>query len=307
MNEPEQKAVLAVCILAAFADGSQSDLERDEIKRIADGFAAQNPNLAATYQEVLLKKVSLADIARQISSKELRSLAYEMAVCVCHADGVLTDDETAFLSSLRNALQLESAPAAFHEQAATIAATPLESMSAGALLPNEEAELDRSILNYAILTGALEIMPYSLATMAIIPLQMKMVYGIGKRYGFALSRGHIKDLLATLGVGLTSQVMESCARKIVGGLFGGLGGGLLGGLASQATGSAVSFASTYALGQVAKQYYAGGRSLTGAQLKQVFASLLSEGKSLQSNYAGDIAQKARSIGVADLVPLGKAF
>ncbi|MCK7498350.1 MAG: hypothetical protein MZW92_52755 [Comamonadaceae bacterium] len=53
------------------------------------------------------------------------------------------------------------------------------------------------ILNYAILNGALELLPDSLASMAIIPLQMKMVYRIGKSYGYELDRGHVKDFLAT--------------------------------------------------------------------------------------------------------------
>ena len=47
-----------------------------------------------------------------------------------------------------------------------------------------EVELDRMILNTAILNGALEIMPHTLATMAIIPVQMRMVYQIGKRQGY---------------------------------------------------------------------------------------------------------------------------
>ncbi len=34
---------------------------------------------------------------------------------------------------------------------------------------------------------------------------MKMVYRIGKSYGFDLDRGHIKDFLATAGVGMASQ------------------------------------------------------------------------------------------------------
>ncbi len=308
MNEQEQRAVLAVCILAAFADGSQSDVERDEISRIAEGFAAQNPYLTGTYQDVLLKRIGLADVAQQITSSELRSLAYEMAVSVCHADGTLSEDEKRFLASLRTALQLRPEPQAeFHEQAAKLAVAPLEPPPAGTLVPAQEVEVDRSILNYAILNGALEIMPYSLATMAIIPLQMKMVYSIGKRYGFELDRGHIKEFLAAVGIGLTSQVVESWGRKIVGGLFGALGGGLLGGLAGQAAGSAVSFASTYALGHVAKQYYASGRTLTGAQLKQTFSSLLTEGKSLQGNYAADIAQRSQTINVSELLPASRGF
>ena len=37
-----------------------------------------------------------------------------------------------------------------------------------------EAELDKSILNYSILNGALELLPQSWASVAIIPLQVKM-------------------------------------------------------------------------------------------------------------------------------------
>ena len=130
---------------------------------------------------------------------------------------------------------------------------------------NRDAEVDQMILNAAILNGALEIMPHTLATMAIVPLQMRLVYRIGHAYGYELDRGHIKDFLATVGVGLTSQVFEGFTRQLVGGFARRLTGGFLGGLVGEATGSAVAFASTYALGQVAKKYYASGRSLSAAQ------------------------------------------
>ena len=74
-----------------------------------------------------------------------------------------------------------------------------------------EAELDKSILNYSILNGALELLPQSMASMAIIPLQMKMVYRIGKSYGYELDRGHIKDFLATAGIGMASSRLSSTA------------------------------------------------------------------------------------------------
>jgi len=47
---------------------------------------------------------------------------------------------------------------------------------------------DRMILNCAIVNGALELLPDTLASMAIIPLQMKLVYRIGKSYGYKLDR-----------------------------------------------------------------------------------------------------------------------
>jgi hypothetical protein len=120
-----------------------------------------------------------------------------------------------------------------------------------------------------------------------------------------LDRGHITDFLGTVGIGLTSQVFEGFARHLVGGLARGLAGRLLGGLAGQATGSAFAFATTYALGQVAKQYYAGGRTLSAEQLKQVFSSMLSEAQSLQGRYSHDITTKARQVNVSELLPLVK--
>ncbi len=68
-----------------------------------------------------------------------------------------------------------------------------------------EAELDEAVRGAAILNGALELLPDSLATMAIIPLQMRLVYRIGQSYGYELDQGHVRDFLATAGVGLTSQ------------------------------------------------------------------------------------------------------
>ena len=87
--------------------------------------------------------------------------------------------------------------------------------------------------------------------MAIIPLQMKMVYRIGTSYGAELDQGHIRELLATLGVGLTSQYLEQFGRKLLGGLFGKAAGKMAGRVGRTATGVAFSFATTYALGQVA--------------------------------------------------------
>ena len=146
-------------------------------------------------------------------------------------------------------------------------------------------------------------MPHTLATMAIVPLQMRMVYQIGSRYGYELERGHIKDFLATVGIGLTSQVFEGFTRRLIGGFTRQLAGGLLGGLAGQAAGSAFGFATTYALGQVANRYYASGRTLDAAQLKEVFSSMLQEARSMQSRYSGDIAEKSRQVNVSELLPL----
>ena len=299
----EQQAILGICVLAAFADGQQGSVERERIQRIGSGFASESPDTALVYQQAIEGQLSLATAVSQLQTPSARTLAYEMAVCVCNADGVANDAEKKFLADLQRALQLETTMKNY-EQTAEALVTPAPPMATPPVIHgNRDAELDKMILNAAILNGALEIMPQTLATMAIVPLQMRLVYRIGSAYGYELDRGHVKDFLATVGVGLTSQVLEGFTQQLIGGFARRLTGRFIGGLINQATSSAFAFASTYALGQVARKYYASGRTLNAAQLKEVFSSMLSSGRSLQERYAGDIQQQSQRVNVAELLPL----
>ena len=102
-----------------------------------------------------------------------------------------------------------------------------------------------------------------------------------------------------------SRKLDRKPCMVIGNLSRQIGGGLFGGLAREATGSVFAFGTTYALGQVAKRYYASGRNLDAAQLKEVFTSLVNEGNALQTRYSNDIVQKSRQINVAGLLPLVK--
>ena len=313
MGAQEQQAILTIALFAAFADGNKADAEREEIRRIAEslGNLPNEVNLARLYQDVLLKRIDLSSATAQLTDSAQRQLAYEMAVCVCDADGAMTEAERAFLQSLKGLLKLESTQTAEVErQAEEIADAPLQTSGIEgeivASVPNvSDAELDRSILNYAILNGALELLPQSWASMAIIPLQIKMVYGIGKAHGYELDKAHITEFLATAGVGMTSQYLEQFGRKLIGGLLGQVAGGLGKGLGRAATGVAFSFATTYALGQLAKQHYAGGRQMSGAALKETFQSLLTPARNLQQQYLPQIQQKAQTLDVNSIMAMVK--
>jgi uncharacterized protein (DUF697 family)/tellurite resistance protein len=306
IDPQEQRAIIGLCVLAAFADGTQSENERAQIQQIVKGFSGEGLDATSVYQDVLGGKFSLATAASQLQTPSARALGYEMAVVVCNCDGVANEAEKKFLADLHQALQLKPAATADHQQAAQdLAAEPPNTAAPPIQDANREAELDQMIMNSAILNGALEIMPHTLATMAIVPLQMRLVYRVGHAYGYELERGHIKDFLATVGVGLTSQVFEGFTRQLIGGFASRFAGGMLGGLMGQATGSAFAFASTYAIGQVAKKYYASGRTLTAAQLKDVFSTMLENGRSMQGRYSGDILQRSRQVNLSELLPLAK--
>jgi uncharacterized protein (DUF697 family)/tellurite resistance protein len=304
MNAREQEAVLTIALLAAFADGTD-DREREEIKRIADSLAGEAgaPQLSQLYQSVLLKRVNVAQAAAALTDPAHRQLAYEMAVCVCDADAVASEAEQKFLQELRSALGLDSKQTMpVEREAAALAEAPLPGGSVNQATMSD-AELDKYILNHAIANGAIELLPQSLATMAIIPLQIKLVYRIGQAHGHELDKGHIREFLATAGVGLTSQYVEQFGRKLLGGLLGSVAGGLGRGLGRVGAGAAFSFATTYALGQLAKRYYAGGRQMSTALLQQTYQSLLGQAKQLQGRYSPEIEQQARTLDPGQVIQM----
>ena len=311
MSISQQQSILSIALLAAFADSAQDDRERQEIRRIAESLAGESGDaqLSTLYQDVLLERIDVAKAAAALTDTAHKQLAYEMAVCVCDADGVASPAEQQFLRELREALQLDAGAAtAVVREADALAAAPLAagSPSPAATSSMSDAEMDKYILNHAIVNGAIELLPQSLATMAIIPLQMKLVYRIGQSYGYEMDKGHIKEFLATAGVGLTSQYVEQFGRKLLGGLLGAVAGGLGRGLGRVATGAAFSFATTYALGQLAKRYYAGGRQMSTALLQQTYQSLLDQAKQMQGQFSGQIQQKAQSLDAAQVMNMVKS-
>jgi uncharacterized protein (DUF697 family)/tellurite resistance protein len=306
MNAEHVDAILTIALFAAFADGVKDEREREAVRRIADSLSGESgaPDLARRYQDVLLKRVTLAGVAGSLAADEHRHLAYEMAVCVCDADGRQSDAERRFLSELQGLLGLAAGEAAslsrdadevaeaWVEPATAAAGAPAAARQAGG---SEAAEIDRTVLNYAILAGALELLPQSWASMAIIPLQLKLVHRVGELHGVSLDQGHVKEFLAAAGVGLTSQYLEQFGRKLIGGLLGKVAGKTFGKVGRAATGMAFSFATTYALGQVARRYYAGGRQMSSDMLQQTFQGLLGPAREMQAKYLPQIEQTASGL------------
>jgi tellurite resistance protein/uncharacterized protein (DUF697 family) len=318
MDAAQQQAILTIAMMAAFADGQNDASEREHIRDLAQSLGASSSmDLSRLYQEVLFKRVNLTQISQQLTDPATRQFAYEMAVCVCDADGSTSAAERQFLSELEQALGLAGqASSECTAQADHLAyaaydwsprtTTPTQLSTASTAKPSvDDAALDSSILKASILNGALELLPQTWASVAIIPLQIKLVYNIGQRYGYELDQGHIREFLSTVGVGLTSQYLEQFGRQLIGGLFGKVGGKWGKTIGGAATGMAFSFASTYALGHVAKRYYAGGRTMSAALLKQTFQETLAPAKNLQTQYLPEIQRRASTLNASEIMAMVK--
>lgn len=305
MTTLEKENVALIAVAAAFCDGQQSETERQKIRELLGNL--ELPDAAALVQRVLLQKALLANTTAALQSAESRALAYEMAVCLIEADGHRNEAETKFLATLAGLLELSPTQAEqpLHAaddvaEAAVLPVAAVGGLPAASGKPVATAELEATIRNTAILAGALELLPQSMATLAVLPIQTHLVYRVGKAHGFALDAGHVKEFIGVLGLGLTSQAFEGLARKFLGGLVRRAGGGLAGSLASAATGPAMTYATTYALGQLAHRYYGGGRTLSALQLKETFAQLVGTARTHGERLVPEMRARAGGLNLAQL-------
>jgi uncharacterized protein (DUF697 family) len=295
----EAETILELGLAAAVADGHRDERELARLRDLARSVGIEGNALAEV-------KGLPPDLGSRLASDDARRAAYELALAVCEADGALNQPEERFLAGLRGMLGLsDEAVASLHRDADAIARASAPPAVPPAATADARADLDELILSQAKLTGALELLPQSLATMAIIPLQMRMVYRIGQAHGQTLDGTQVQDLLGTMGIGMAAQVVDGVARKIVGGVFkgvlGGLLGGLTGGVASAASGAATSFATTYALGHAAAQYYAQGRRLSADDLRALFTRLKDEAMRLYPEAQLQVESQARSLDLAQVL------
>ncbi len=295
MNTSDHYPIVTIALMAALADGRQEAPEQSAIAAIAA--RAGLADLEGIRRQIAAGELRVADVAAQLSDDAARRLAYETAAVVINADGVASELEQRFLVELRSSLGLSAeAVAGVDQTAGAIASAPVSGPVAqvGTGTPAGPA-LDDLILRQAMLAGALELLPERLASMAIIPIQLRLVYQIGQQYGQQLDANQIKDLAGTLGIGAAAQVMEGVVRGLLGGLARGVLGGIVGGATGLAAGVAVSFAATYALGHVAQQYYAQGRRLSADDLRALFARFQQEAKQLFPSVQQQIQSQAGTL------------
>ena len=230
MDQAETDALLAVTLMAAFSDGQKQDEERAHIKEVFESFGVESA--PTIYRQVMLKQIQLDDVVRSFRWPEIKQYAYELAVGVCDADDIINSHEQAFLDQLRSALGMDvQATSRIQDDAAAVTQSAMTIPESAQAAPPDDsakrAEADKAILKYAIFAAALELLPQTLATLAIVPVQVRLVYVIGSTYGYKLDAGHIKEFIGAIGVGLTSQYVEGAARKILGGFaskfIGGFG------------------------------------------------------------------------------------
>ncbi len=316
MNEADRGPIATIALIASLADGARGAEEQHELERLA-GTIGSDEDFDLIAREVLSGKARLDEAAARLTSAEARREGYEAAVLICHADGGANLNEKAFLQELERLLGLDRAAAAEVTAAAEgLAAAPLSGPApefspptgaagqisqAGFPATTRDTALDDMILRNAMLAGALEILPQNIASLAIVPLQLRLVYRIGADYGQKLDLNQAKDLAGVVGIGATAQVMEGVARRVVGSLTKGVLGSGASGVAGAAASVGLTFASTYALGHAAKHYYAQGRRLSSEDLRSLFGRLREEAGTIYPKVEDQIRSQASTLNLPQVI------
>jgi uncharacterized protein (DUF697 family)/tellurite resistance protein len=310
MEEQDQEAIVTICLLAALVDGARSTEEQAQLERLAARLGGSGDPHA-----------SMVDTARRLSTPAARRQAYEMACSVVYADGEANPPERDFLAGLAAELGLSGEETATVEQdALSLAEAPLAigvpepdrkipkglfASQGGIPIVSPDAALDNLIRKQALLAGALELLPQHIASLAIIPVQMRLVYRIGVDYGQRLEPAQIRDLVGAMGMGVAAQVLDSFSRRILGGLgrglFGTAIGGIVGGTAGAAAGAGLSFITTYALGHAAKQYYSQGRQLSAEDLAALYRRFRAEAEAALPSALEQMHQQSQHIDLPKLL------
>lgn len=329
MNEHDREPIITLALMAALADGHASEAEKGALR--AASYRLGTTAFDEIDARVAAGTADLEAVVAKLSSGEARAIAYDTAVAACHADGPSTPAETAFLMRLAGALQLgRDATRRVDEQAEVLGAavtnvaspmagtavvgssappsvpatatssTPVATPAAGAA-PGTLRNHDELIQQQAVLTAALELLPERLSTLAVLPLQGRMVYRIAQSYGHTLDSRQWMELAGAMGLGAAGQVVERTVSRLLGGLVKGVLGGMAGGATGLASAAAVTFAATYALGHAANQYYARGRTMSGDDLRTLFTKLQGDAQQLFPRVQNQVQHQASTLNLQQLI------
>ncbi|HET9708797.1 MAG TPA: DUF533 domain-containing protein, partial [Gemmatimonadales bacterium] len=182
MNDNDKRPIVTIALMAALADGAASPEEQGQLREAMNRLGITDSE--GLTQAARTGHLDLDQVVKSLSDDAARAYAYELALVVCNAGGPANDREQAFLLKLRGALGLGTTAVAQleHDAAALASASPATSASSGgggAAGP----DLEQMILQQAILAGAVELLPDRLANLVILPLQLRLVYQIGRSYG----------------------------------------------------------------------------------------------------------------------------
>ncbi len=288
VNQQEVLASFKVLVSMAKADGK---LLEQEFASLADTFEEIHLPEGVTVDRLLNEEDEPIDtLLTQITSEIAQEMVYQSAYAMANIDGECSSEEKELLEKigatftnsklwgkqewLEN-LEKRSRKSSISEQVRQIDDPNIRAIEV------ENAITDTCFLNAVL--GAFPLPGIAIAfDMLIYWNQLDLAQTIGQSWGYDRDNENLrKALFGSLGLTGTRIAVSNLAKLVP--VFG------------MVVGATTAYASTWALGKVANEYFASGGEMDAFSLRQAFKQAKKEGEAIYKTKADEIAAKKKAI------------
>lgn len=288
VNQQEVLASFKVLVSMAKADGK---LLEEEFASLADSFEEIHLPEGVTVDRLLSEDDEPVDtLLSQITSEIAQEMVYQSAYAMANIDGECSTEEKELLEKIGTtfstsklwgraewleSLERRSARSSISEQVRQIDD------------PEKRAiEVDNAVTDTCFLNAVLGAFPLPGIAIAFDMLvywnQLDLAQTIGQSWGYDRANENLrKALLGSLGITGTRIAISNLAKLVP--VFG------------MVVGATTAYASTWALGKVANEYFASGGEMDAFSLRQAFKQAKKEGEAVYQTKADEIAAKKQAI------------
>ncbi|MBF2098364.1 MAG: DUF697 domain-containing protein [Gloeomargaritaceae cyanobacterium C42_A2020_066] len=287
LSYDEALASFKVLVCVAMADGILRDEEQQVLAEAWEQARFPEP---LTLEAILAEAIDLETELLKITTPAGRDYTFSAALMLASIDRNRAPEETALLHQIQAGLGLEPEVAGrLQGWLQDVRRTLLPAYVQPVADPKERATRIRALIrNYSIWSATLGAFPVpgvSVVTdMVVVAFQVKMIEEIGRLWGSEVSRMDAQSLQEAVigGVGITGLRMAiSNVLKLVP-------------VVGSVVGGSTAFATTWAFGRVADQYFASGGQLDQATLQSAFRLARKEGEAVYQQEREAITQEQQA-------------
>ena len=288
VNQQEVLASFKVLVSMAKADGK---LLEEEFASLADTFEEIHLPEGITVDRLLNEDDEPIDkLLAQITSEIAQEMVYQSAYAMANIDGECSSEEQKLLDTIGinfTSSKLWGKQEWLESLERRSARSPISEQLGQIDDPEKRAiEVDNAITDTCFLNAVLGAFPIPGIAIAFDMLiyrnQLDLAQAIGQSWGYDRSRADFrKALFGSLGLTGTRIAISNLAKLVP--VFG------------MVVGATTGYASTWALGKVANEYFASGGTMDTFSLRQAFKKAKKEGEAVYKSKADEIAAKKQAI------------
>jgi uncharacterized protein YjbI with pentapeptide repeats/uncharacterized protein (DUF697 family) len=290
INREEILACLTILVQMAIADNR---LDTEERTMLADAIQALGLSPEVTVDRLLEERISINELLGKIHSPLIKQQLYQSAYVMARVDRTMSDQELNLLNTIQAKLELSEATVkklvGIVEEAQKFSIAELVENIADP--DKREDAVNTNVRLMAVMHaigGAMPTPGFATVThLMIYKDQVELIQKIGRIWGYPPDHDAPEFKKAVFG-----SVGATAARIALSNMV------LLIPVAGSIISGSTAFSMTWAIGNLANQYFAEGCKIDDVTLQQLFADAKSEGKRTFQDLGEAIADKQKEIAPA---------